>query len=163
MRNRYLCYMDTPVGTVVIKETDGAITMLSINRSVEKSDTDSFTAADTPLLQEAKRQLSEYFAGKRKQFDLPVRPQGTAFQQKVWGALRQIPYGETRSYGEVAAAVGNPKASRAVGGANHQNPIMIVIPCHRVIGADGSLTGFGGGLWVKEYLLSLEKKHSSIE
>ena len=115
---------------------------------------------ESELLQKAVKQMQEYFTGRRKEFELPIRLQGTDFQQKVWNALRQIPYGETRSYGEVAAIIGNPKASRAVGGANHKNPIMLIVPCHRVIGADGSLTGFGGGLRAKEYLLSLEKKYN---
>lgn len=146
--------MRTPVGTLMIEEEDGAITALQIDGDAEDK-AEEFPAS--ALLQETKRQLEEYFAGTRKQFDLPLRPKGTEFQKKIWNILRQIPYGETRSYGEVAALAGNPKASRAVGGANHKNPIMIIIPCHRVIGADGNLVGFGGGLDVKRYLLSLEK------
>lgn len=105
------------------------------------------------------RELDEYFQGKRKTFDIPLRTHGTAFQEKVWAALRAIPYGEVRSYKEVAEAIGHPKAYRAVGMANNANPIFIIIPCHRVIGADGSLTGYGGGLPMKKALLSLEKKH----
>ena len=111
---------------------------------------------DTPLLLEAKRQLEEYFAGLRASFSLPLNPQGTAFQKKVWQQLEAIPYGQTRTYGQIAAAVGQPTASRAVGGANHNNPIAIVIPCHRVIGANGKLTGYAGGLDIKEKLLRLE-------
>ena len=105
-----------------------------------------------------KRQLEAYFAGELKRFDLPLplAPSGTAFQLKVWRALQEIPYGEVASYGEVARAIGNPKAVRAVGGANARNPIPIIIPCHRVIGSDGSLTGFGGGLTTKQRLLDLE-------
>ena len=105
-----------------------------------------------------KQELEEYFAGTRQTFDLPLAPKGTAFQQKVWAALREIPYGQTRSYGEIAAIVGNPKASRAVGMANNQNPISILIPCHRVIGKDGSLTGYGGGTEKKKWLLELEQR-----
>lgn len=105
------------------------------------------------------RELDEYFQGKRKTFDIPLRTHGTAFQEKVWAALRAIPYGEVRSYKEVAEAIGHPKAYRAVGMANNANPIFIIVPCHRVIGADGSLTGYGGGLPMKKALLSLEKKH----
>ena len=146
------CNMDTPIGNLVIEENGEAIVALHIAPKQEKT-------CETPLLQEAKRQLQEYFAGKRREFALPVALDGTEFRRKVWEVLRTIPYGETRSYGEVAAAVGNPKASRAVGGANHNNPVMIIVPCHRVIGADGSLTGFGGGLSAKEYLLSLERKY----
>lgn len=103
------------------------------------------------------RELDEYFQGKRKTFDIPLRTHGTAFQEKVWAALRAIPYGEVRSYKEVAEAIGHPKAYRAVGMANNANPIFIIVPCHRVIGSDGSLTGYGGGLPMKKALLSLEK------
>ena len=106
------------------------------------------------------RELDEYFQGRRKTFDIPCRTQGTAFQEKVWAALREIPYGETRSYRDIAEAIGHPKAYRAVGMANNANPLFIIIPCHRVIGADGSLTGYGGGLPMKKALLMLEKKHS---
>jgi methylated-DNA-[protein]-cysteine S-methyltransferase len=106
---------------------------------------------------EAARQLREYFAGKRTEFDLPLSPDGTEFQKTVWRKLQGIPYGKTISYGELARRVGNPKASRAVGAANGRNPIPIVIPCHRVIGSNGKLTGFGGGLPVKEALLRLER------
>ena len=105
----------------------------------------------------AQRELEQYFAGKLRVFDLPVSPEGTAFQKKVWEALRAIPFGETRSYGEIAEAVGGKRFSRAVGAANRKNPILILIPCHRVIGADGSLTGFAAGLDFKEVLLNLEK------
>lgn len=111
----------------------------------------------TSLLAQAQRQLEEYFAGQRTAFDLPLRPQGTAFQRSVWQALQVIPYGETRTYGQIAAAVGRPKASRAVGGACHCNPIGIIIPCHRVVGASGSLTGYAGGLDRKAALLALEQ------
>ena len=110
-------------------------------------------AAPFPLL---RRQLAEYFAGERTAFELPLAPAGTPFQRGVWDALLAIPYGETRSYGELAAAVGKPGAARAVGRANHDNPIGVVIPCHRVIGAGGSLTGYAGGVERKRYLLELE-------
>jgi methylated-DNA-[protein]-cysteine S-methyltransferase len=110
-------------------------------------------AAPFPLL---RRQLAEYFAGQRTAFELPLAPAGTPFQRNVWDALLAIPYGETRSYGELAAAVGKPGAARAVGRANHDNPIGVVIPCHRVIGAAGSLTGYAGGVDRKRYLLELE-------
>jgi methylated-DNA-[protein]-cysteine S-methyltransferase len=106
------------------------------------------------------QELSEYFSGKRTSFDLPLNPSGSAFQKRVWEQLRLIPCGQTRSYGDIAKAVGNPKAARAVGHANNRNPIMIIIPCHRVIGADGSLVGFGGGLEVKQFLLDLEARHA---
>ena len=112
---------------------------------------------ETPLLQETEEQLNEYFAGARREFDLPLAAKGTAFQQTVWAQLRKIPYGEVRTYGQLAAALGNPKAARAVGGACHCNPIAIIQPCHRVVGANGSLTGYAYGLEVKEYLLELEQ------
>ena len=111
----------------------------------------------SPLQREVDKQMREYFEGKRKEFDLPLRPEGTVFQKKVWNALLEIPFGETRSYQDIANAVGSPKACRAVGMANHQNPIIIVIPCHRVIGKNGKLVGYGGGLSMKEKLLLLEK------
>ena len=109
-----------------------------------------------PVLIEAERQLSEYFAGKRTQFDLPLQPEGTGFQKKVWQALREIPFGETKSYLDLARAIGSPDASRAVGAANGKNPLSIIVPCHRVVGADGALTGFAGGLETKAALLALE-------
>jgi methylated-DNA-[protein]-cysteine S-methyltransferase len=109
-----------------------------------------------PVLVEARRQLEEYFAGTRKQFDLPLEFLGTEFQKRVWSELLTIPYGETRTYGEIAAKLGDPNRMRAVGAANGRNPISIVAPCHRVIGADGSLTGFAGGLKAKAHLLNLE-------
>ena len=115
-----------------------------------------FKKNETPLIKKTAKQLDEYFNKKRKKFDIPIELDGTAFQKKVWNALLNIPYGETRSYGETAAAIGNSKASRAVGMANNRNPIAIIVPCHRVIGHDGSLTGYGGGLELKQALLDLE-------
>lgn len=155
-KNTLCCYVKTPVGGICIEEEGGAITSLYICRDPMKLSEECPDA----LLREAKKQLQEYFAGDRRKFTLPLRPAGTPFQQKVWDALRRIPYGETCSYGEIAVQIGNPKACRAVGGANNKNPIMILIPCHRVVGADGSLVGFGGGLPVKEFLLALEKSKS---
>jgi len=114
-------------------------------------------AAAHPVLEEARRQLESYFAGRRRAFDLPLEPRGTPFQREVWQALRAIPFGETRSYGELARQLGRPAATRAVGAANGRNPIAIVIPCHRVIGADGSLTGYGGGMERKRWLLEHER------
>jgi methylated-DNA-[protein]-cysteine S-methyltransferase len=116
---------------------------------------------DDRRLRPAIEQLEEYFAGARTRFDLSLVPPGTAFQKKVWGALLRIPFAATASYGEIARAVGRPDASRAVGGANHRNPIAIIIPCHRVIGADGSMTGYGGGLPRKRLLLDLETRVAS--
>lgn len=115
-------------------------------------------ASQDPLLKEAATQLQAYFEGKRTQFELPLAPQGTDFQCKVWQALQGIPYGETRSYGELAAQIGAPGSARAVGAANGRNPLSIVVPCHRVIGANGQLTGFAGGLEGKACLLELERR-----
>lgn len=127
-------------------------------RAVEFTDieTTSQTAAPT-CLQECFRQLDEYFSGGRKQFALPLKPQGTDFQKAVWNELSKIPYGQTVTYMDVAKAIGNPKAVRAVGAANGRNPISIIVPCHRVIGSNGDLIGFGGGIWRKEFLLRHEK------
>lgn len=141
-----------PVGILCIEEENGCITGIHRDNQIEEQ------GVETELLKKANQQLREYFTGVRKEFDLPVHLKGTEFRQKVWAALQTIPYGETRTYGELAKQIGNPKASRAVGGANHNNPVVIVVPCHRVIGADGSLVGFGCGLDMKEYLLELEKK-----
>lgn len=141
---------------MALGEEGGKISRLWLRaQDAPKAEPDS----PTPLLRQAARQLEEYFAGRRKVFDLPLNPQGTPFQQKVWRALCAVPYGQTASYGRIAAAVGSPKACRAVGMANHANPIAIFIPCHRIIGSDGSLTGYGGGLDIKRALLALEAKH----
>lgn len=142
--------MQSPLGFLTLTEENGAITALSFGGLRE-------TAPETPLLQEAQRQLNAYFSGTRRVFTLPLAPVGTPFQIAVWQALCAIPYGETRSYGEIAAAIGRPKACRAVGMANHQNPIAILIPCHRVVGKNGKLTGYAGGLERKRILLALEK------
>ena len=144
--------LETPVGTLWIEETDGAVTRVT-NRPLSGSE------GETPVLAQAKRELCEYFAGTRKTFTVPLNPAGTDFQRAVWAALRAIPYGEKRTYGAVAAAVGRPKAARAVGNANNKNPILIFTPCHRVVGADGALVGFAAGLPVKEALLALERKY----
>jgi len=116
-----------------------------------------FEKKETLLIKKAALQFGEYFKGKRKSFILPLTMNGTDFQMKVWNALKKIPYGKTVSYGELAAMIGNPKACRAVGMANNRNPIAIIVPCHRIIGHDGSLTGYGGGLKLKSLLLELEK------
>ena len=145
--------MPSPLGPLGIAEEDGFITRVDF-----LSAQSACGAADSPLLRRAVRELNEYFAGVRKTFDLPLRPKGTPFRLKVWRALGQIPYGQTCSYAELARRAGNIKACRAVGGANHHNPIPVIIPCHRVIGADGSLTGYGGGLDKKQFLLALEQR-----
>jgi methylated-DNA-[protein]-cysteine S-methyltransferase len=137
-----------------IAEENGAICRIFF--STEKKG-DGFETGETSLIKEAAKQLDEYFNKERKIFDLPIILHGTEFQINVWKALQKIPYGETRSYGEIAALTGNPKASRAVGMANNRNPIPIIVPCHRVIGHNGSLTGYAGGLELKQQLLDLEK------
>jgi methylated-DNA-[protein]-cysteine S-methyltransferase len=146
---------DTKIGKIGITESGGNITGVYFDYTTIPED---FVREETSLLEKASKQLNEYLDGKRTVFDLPLKPEGTAFEKSCWNALLAIPYGETRTYGEQAKAVGNPKASRAVGRANSMNPISIFIPCHRVIGANGSLTGFGGGLDMKKTLLELEKK-----
>ena len=152
MRKMQTRIIDTPVGRVWLEAEDGYLTGLRFSGS-EKCAQDASTVLD-----ETERQLEEYFCGRRKNFDVPLRMEGTPFQQRVWHALTEIPYGETATYGEIAERIGNPKACRAIGMANHVNPVSIIVPCHRVIGANGRLTGYGGGLPVKEKLLKLEKK-----
>ncbi|MDT8719320.1 methylated-DNA--[protein]-cysteine S-methyltransferase [Clostridium sp. 19966] len=151
MENIY--FYDTEIGRIAITDNGSEITNLYF---IKETMPNGFEINETALIKEAHSQLEEYFSGKRKAFKLPLLPIGTDFQQSVWKALQDIPFGETRSYGEIAKAVGNPKASRAVGMANNRNPIPIFIPCHRVIGANGKLVGYGGGLDIKEHLLKLE-------
>lgn len=147
------CYV-FPLGTLRITAEEGRI--LSIRR-VSSSGAENRPCPVTDL---AAAQLQEYFEGKRKSFDFPIAPTGTAFQQNVWGALSQIPYGQTRSYAQIACAAGHPNAARAVGQACSQNPIWVVIPCHRVTGSNHSLTGYAGGLDMKQRLLELEASNS---
>ena len=150
--------VESPIGTLTVATDGDSIVGLQFpthGRMAVPLKRD-WTRGDCSVLSEAAAQLDAYFAGHRTSFDLPLRPVGTAFQQAVWAQLCLIPFGETISYGELARRVGNPNASRAVGMANGRNPIAILIPCHRVIGADGSLTGFGGGVDVKRSLLELE-------
>lgn len=145
------CIVSTPVGSFLIEE-DG----IGICRAEFLPKEEKCTAPSTALLQEAVRQLQEYFAGTRREFTLPLSVQGTEFQLDDWAALQEIPYGATCSYQDIAEAIGRPKAVRAVGMANHDNPVSIFIPCHRVIGKSGKLTGYGGGLDRKQFLLDLE-------
>lgn len=152
------CYFESPVGPLLIAGDEDAVQEIRFAKSGKASRPNAgWIESRSSSVAEAIRQLKEYFAGKRIDFDLPLAPEGTEFQKSVWKRLREIPYGKTISYSELAKRVGNPKASRAVGSANGKNPIPIVIPCHRVIAADGTLGGFGGGLPVKRALLSLEK------
>ncbi len=143
---------ETPLGCMALGEEDAHITRLYL----PNSPTPRLMPHETPLLCRARDQLLEYLAGKRMEFDLPLAPQGTPFQQKVWSTLRNIPYGQTRSYKDIALAVDCPKGFRAVGMANRSNPIPIFIPCHRVVAADGSLGGYAGGLELKQSLLTIE-------
>ena len=150
----YISTISSPVGPLTLESDGQAITGLYFQRR-----DGGLPGEQLPLHCQAAAQLAEYFAGRRKTFSLPLAPRGTEFQRLVWQALLTIPYGETRSYGEIAAAVGRPRACRAVGMANHRNPISILIPCHRVIGSGGALVGYGGGLAIKEALLRLEREH----
>lgn len=148
MENRYCENVPTPVGTVCISADETGITGIHFGPGNENG--------GCPLTALARRQLEEYFAGQRRAFDLPLSPAGTEFQRRVWDLLREIPYGQTVTYGDLARRLGNPRAARAVGMACNRNPIAIVIPCHRVIGANRSLTGYAGGLDAKSFLLTLE-------
>ena len=150
----------SPVGTLTLVAIDGRLgAILWENDPPDRVRLGAMVEDhDHPVLVETKRQLSEYFAGKRSCFDLPLEFRGTAFQKGVWTALLSIPYGETRTYAQIAEQVGRPTAYRAVGAANAKNPLSIVAPCHRVIGSNGSLTGFAGGLFGKELLLRLERE-----
>ena len=149
----YQAFIDTTIGRIGIAEEDQCLTHLFFH---DKKSPAGAVEKWTPLLRETAQEIKEYLTGKRREFDIPLRLTGTDFQRSVWNVLQTIPYGETRSYREIAEQIGNAKACRAVGMANHWNPIAIIVPCHRVIGSDGTLTGFGGGLPLKERLLQLE-------
>lgn len=152
-------FFDSPVGKLTLVETDGKLSIVQLSSHFNPADLPEILS---PVLLETKKQLQEYFDGTRQNFDLPLSPQGTPFQSQVWQALLKIPYGETRSYQQIASMVGNPKACRAVGSANGKNPIMILIPCHRVITAGGKIGGYAGGLPMKKALLELETKRRSL-
>lgn len=147
-------YCSAPIGELAIAEDGGGISDIFLRDS--RPDFDAVPGV-TPLLQRAAGELDEYFAGRRKYFTVPLSLCGTPFQQSVWQALREIPYGRTRSYEDIARAVGNSNACRAVGMANRRNPVLIMVPCHRVVGKSGALTGFACGLEVKRFLLELEQ------
>lgn len=146
---------DSPVGKLTLYSDGAALTGLEFEEP--KYPRAPAPRGDDKIIVQTRRELDAYFAGKLKEFSVALKPSGTPFQQKVWMALRKIPYGATRSYGQQAQAIGSPNASRAVGLANGKNPIALIVPCHRVIGASGSLTGFGGGIPRKQYLLDLEQ------
>lgn len=152
----FYCYHDSPVGRLLLAGEQGCLKVVSFSSGKHVRQPQPEWQENERVFHAVVQQLDEYFAGERRDFDLDLQPDGTAFQKAVWDALRDIPYGETASYGDIARRIGRPKAVRAVGAANGLNPIPIIIPCHRVIGANGKLTGYGGGLPVKEKLLSLE-------
>lgn len=154
--------MESPVGKLLLAADDLGLRHVIFSSGRELAEPRAEWRADPAPLAETIRQLRAFFAGRLRDFDLPLAPQGPAFHQRVWRELCNIPYGETISYGELARRVGSPHASRAVGRANGANPIAIVIPCHRVIGSNGKLTGYGGGLPRKEFLLGLERKQASL-
>lgn len=153
------CVIQSPVGRLLLAGNARALTHISFQDGRHPITPDpEWTYSETPF-HHAIRQLKEYFSGKRKTFTIKLASKGTPFQQQVWQALRAIPYGHTQSYGQIAKAIGKPKAVRAVGAANGQNPVSIIVPCHRVIGSNGKLVGYGGGLSIKETLLDHENQH----
>ena len=157
--NNYFVY-NTLVGKLIITDNGEAITGIHFERYEINN---NFVKKETSLIKETNTQLDQYFKGQRKTFNIPLILEGTDFQKTVWGELTKIPYGETRSYSQVAINIDNPKACRAVGLANNKNPISIIIPCHRVIGKNGKLVGYGGGLTIKEKLLELEENYKYID
>jgi methylated-DNA-[protein]-cysteine S-methyltransferase len=160
MSPRAAATLSTPIGDLLLVSDGEALVALQFDDDRRGAPTPG--AERDPVIREAGAQLQGYFAGERTVFDLPLRASGTPFEQRVWEMLRAIPYGETTSYGALAAQLGEPGAARAVGRANGRNPIPVIVPCHRVIGADGSLTGFGGGLACKRALLDLERGALSL-
>lgn len=158
----YYCYLDTPIGELLVAGDDDGLGMVGFPEGSMRREPEPDWIFNEKELAEACRQLSEYFAGERKRFELKLNPSGTEFQRQVLDELVKIPYGTTVSYSDIARRIGRPKAVRAVGAANGRNPIPVIIPCHRVIGAHGDLTGFGGGLPTKEALLRLELENSDF-
>ena len=142
---KYVKYTNTKIGNMAIIEENNSIIEIQMNKKIEEQ----ISQKDTPLLKETEKQLLEYLEGKRKAFDVPLNPKGTKFMKEVWTALQEIPYGQTRTYGQIAKRIGKPKAARAVGMANHRNPIPIITPCHRVIGSNGKLVGYALGMEMK--------------
>ena len=155
-------YLGSPLGDMLATRDERGITSLDLPKSRYPTRVRDDWQRDDAAFDDIRTQLAEYFGGTRYDFDLPLHPAGGAFQLRVWQALRGIPYGETTSYGKLATLLGDPSAARAVGSANGQNPIPIIVPCHRVIGADGSLTGYGGGLGAKRWLLDHEARHAGL-
>ena len=157
----FYTFVPSPVGQLLLAGSQDALKVIGFSTGNKARGTQPDWQRRDELFVDAAQQLAEYFDGKRRAFDLPLQPAATPFQALVLKALQRVPYGETRSYGELARAIGRPKAARAVGAANGNNPLPIVIPCHRVVGSNGALTGFGGGLPTKRYLLDLERRHAS--
>lgn len=153
---KYIKYLDSPIGKIGIIEENSKIINIEIGKNIDIKN--NIKEKDTEILINTSKQLNEYFEGKRTKFDVPLNPNGTEFMNKVWNSLKKIPYGETKTYKQIAEEIDNPKAVRAVGMANHKNPIPIIIPCHRVIGSNGKLIGYALGLNMKEFLLELESK-----
>lgn len=157
-------FINTPIGMLYMESAEGALRRLSLWKepaqskisALVKDKSEALSTGSSPFLERVKRELIEYFRGERREFTIPLSPEGTSFQRSVWTALQKIPYGEIRSYKDIAEAVGHVNASRAVGRANGENPIIIIVPCHRVVQSDGSLGGYTGGLSIKKYLLHLE-------
>lgn len=163
MKTTYYCYQETPIGSLLLAGDGDKLNLLGFPSGSMARRHERDWRADRVPFREVIVQIDAYFAGELTEFELQLAPSGTPFQQQVWAALQEIPFGETWSYGELATHIGKPAASRAVGAANGLNPIPVIIPCHRVIGANGKLTGFGGGLATKEYLLSLESGRQAPE
>jgi methylated-DNA-[protein]-cysteine S-methyltransferase len=158
----YYCYLNSPIGDLLLAGDDDGLSLIGFPQGKMRHDPEPDWIFNEKPFAAARQQLEEYFAGNRKEFDLPLHLSGTDFQVQVLEELQRIPYGETTSYGDIAKRIGRPKAMRAVGAANGRNPIPIIVPCHRVIGSSGDLTGFGGGLDTKEALLRLEAENSDL-
>jgi methylated-DNA-[protein]-cysteine S-methyltransferase len=155
---RIISFFHSPIGIIIIEVNDEMITSLIFEKEKSGASAEEIIDEENSLIKNCKQQLSEYFNGERREFDLPIHQNGTAFQQKIWTALQLIPYGKTISYQELSKQTGDVKAIRAVGTTNGKNQLSIVVPCHRVIGSKGDLTGYSGGLWRKKWLLELEGK-----
>ncbi len=162
MNRTYYSWFESPVGVLLLAGSEAGLKLVSFSAGTRTKSVDADWHQDRAVFTDVVDQLKSYFAGERKAFDLPLVLEGTTFQKRVWTSLQNIPYGETVSYKVLAERVGSPKAVRAVGAANGANPIPIIIPCHRVIGNDGSLTGFGGGLPLKKRLLELESRQMTL-
>lgn len=164
MTRTFTTHLRTPIGWLEVRgDSDAILAVNFVERSGSRRRPRAEANALPAVVVACLGQLEEYFQGGRTAFDLPLRLEGTPFQRRVWEALLRVPYGRTTTYRDLAAAVGNARATRAVGGANHRNPVSIIVPCHRVVGSDGGLTGYGGGLWRKEWLLGHERRPPFVE